>query len=85
MIMYPLTTEKTSLLASEGKYVFRVSPRQNKLGVAKEIEHLYKVRVSDVHILWTKGKKRRVGRIEGEKRGFKKAIITLKKGQKIEM
>lgn len=85
MLTHPLVTEKTSNLASQRKYVFRVDARGNKSEIRKEVERLYHVKVTGVNILAVKGKKRRVGRIEGRKPGFKKAIVTLKEGNTIEV
>lgn len=85
MLLYPLTTEKTTRLAQSRAYVFRVDPRENKIEVWKEIEHLYKVKVAKVSMSWTKAKKRRLGRVEGVKPGFKKAMVTLKEGHSIEL
>lgn len=85
MLIHPLTTEKTTRLLSGRQYTFRVDPRENKIEIAKEIQRLYKASVLHVRICWTKDKKRRLGRIEGVKPGFKKAIITLQKGQTIEL
>lgn len=85
MLIHPLITEKSSLLALQRKYVFRVDQAENKIEIAKEVEAKYKVKVHEVNIIWTKSKKRRLGKIEGKRGGFKKAIVTLKEGQKIEI
>lgn len=85
MLIHPLITEKTANLASQRKYVFRVDARGNKSEIRKEVERLYNVKVTAVNILVAKSKKRRVGKIEGRKPGFKKAIVTLKEGSTIEV
>lgn len=85
LLTHPLITEKTSNLASQRKYVFRIDPRGNKSEIKKEVEKLYNVKVTGVNIVRVKSKKRRVGRVEGRKPGFKKAIVTLKKGNTIEL
>lgn len=85
MLLHPLITEKASALASQGKYVFVVSKDENKIEIARKIEKLYNVTVKAVNVIQGKNKKRRIGRIEGEKKGAKKAIVTLKKGDKIEI
>lgn len=77
-------TEKTSAGAQHGTYVFRVSSGANKISVASAVRRHYGVAVDTVRILNTKKKARVRGRIIGWKPGFKKAIVTLKKGQKIE-
>lgn len=85
MLIHPLITEKTTKMSSERKYSFRVSARENKIEIAKEIELLYKVKVEKVNIFWVKSKARRVGRIEGKTNRFKKAIVTLDEGYNIEI
>ncbi len=85
MLTHPLITEKTNNLASQRKYVFRVDSRGNKSEIKKEVERVYNVKVTGVNIVTVKSKKRRVGKIEGRKAGFKKAIVTLKEGSTIEV
>ena len=80
-----IVTEKAVSLSNHNKYVFRVSPKTNKIEVRKAIEKLYDVKVKDVRILNAVGKKRQVGRFQGWKPGFKKAVITLEKGHSIEV
>ncbi len=81
----PHVTEKASLGNAIGKYVFRVSGTANKIEISHAIEKLYKVKVSNVHLLHMPSKKRQVGRHQGEKSGFKKAVVTLQKGQTIDI
>lgn len=83
VIIEPVITEKTSFANALGKYVFKVVGSANKNEVRKAIEGFYNVNVVDVNILKTAPKPRRVGRILGEKAGFKKAIVTLKQGESI--
>lgn len=85
IIEKPLVTEKSVALASQNKYVFRISPKTNKVEVRKAIEKLYDVKVKDVRVLNVVGKKRQVGRFQGWKPGFKKAVVTLEKGYNIEV
>ena len=85
MIKKPIVTEKAVSFSQANKYIFGVSSRANKTEVRKAIEKLYEVKVKDVRMLNTTGKSRQVGRFEGWKPGFKKAIITLKDGYKIEI
>ncbi|MBU1136888.1 50S ribosomal protein L23 [Patescibacteria group bacterium] len=82
-------TEKAGDLTERNKYVFRVYPRTNKPEIKKSIEALYGVKVAKVHIVHSAPKKMRLGKREGFKhglkKGFKKAIVTLKEGSKIEL
>ena len=80
----PRVSEKSGQLAEAGKYVFNVAKNANKVEIKKAVERSYKVNVVLVNILNTKGKTRNYGRTAGRTSGFKKAIVTLKKGQKIE-
>ena len=89
IIKEPHITEKAGFLADQNKYVFKVSSKANKVEIKKIIGALYGVKVEKVHLIHSAPKKRRLGRTEGWrhglKRGFKKAIITLAKGEKIEL
>ncbi|MGZ6274584.1 MAG: 50S ribosomal protein L23 [Syntrophales bacterium] len=79
-------TEKSTAAKDEGnKYIFEVDRRVNKVEVATAVEKLFKVKVLDVHVMNIVGKKKRVGRIMGEKRSWKKAIVTLAPGNRIEI
>ncbi|MEK7549276.1 MAG: 50S ribosomal protein L23 [Patescibacteria group bacterium] len=84
LIKQPWITERTGDLSNFGKYVFVVDKKANKPEVKKAVESLYGVKVSSVNILNTKGKQKRLGKSMGKVSGFKKAIVTLKKGEKIE-
>ncbi|MDD5551990.1 MAG: 50S ribosomal protein L23 [Candidatus Pacebacteria bacterium] len=81
----PLISEKATFLEEQGKYIFKVLERTNKREIKKAIEDIYRAKVDKVNIMNTKGKKRRIGQVEGKKPGYKKAIVTLKKGDKIEV
>jgi len=81
----PHITEKTTNLAEKNQYVFRVWQKANKNEIKKAIENLYKVKVMDVKIINVPAKRRRLGRISGWRKGYKKAIVRLKEGQKIEV
>ena len=81
----PQITEKATDLAKQNKYTFQVDPKTNKIEIKKVIEDLYKVNVLRIRILNVPAKKRRLGRISGWKKGYKKAIVTIKEGQKIEV
>lgn len=81
----PRMTEKTNQAAAAGRYVFKVSNSVNKPVFARAVMRRYGVSVVGVRMLNMPGKERRRGRIIGWKPGFKKAVVTLKKGEKIEI
>lgn len=81
----PQVTEKATDLAKENQYVFKVFPKANKTEIKKAIEDLYGVNVVGVEIIKVPPKRRRLGRILGWRKGYKKAIIKIKEGQKIEI
>lgn len=85
IIHHPIVTEK-SLLARDvgGHYAFAVSIDANKQDVRFAVERLFRVHVKDVNILKIKGKRKRLGRFEGKRSDWKKAIVTLAKGERIE-
>jgi large subunit ribosomal protein L23 len=81
----PHVTEKAGDLAEKGQYIFRVFSEANKNEVKKAVESDFGVNVVSVKIVNVRRKKKRLGRIEGFKSGYKKAIVKIKKGQKIEL
>lgn len=85
-ILFPHVTEKAAILTEkENQYVFKVAPDANKIEIKKAIEGLFGVHVEKVRIINVPKKKRRRGLIEGYKKGYKKAIVKIKKGEKIEI
>jgi len=78
-------TEKASNLSNFGKYIFVIDKSANKSEIKKAIESIYSVKVISVNIINSKGKSKRLGRSMGKTSAYKKAIITLKKGQKIDV
>ncbi len=85
ILVKPLITEKASILGAENKYFFEVSPSANKIEVAKAINEVYGVNPVSVNIIKMKGKRVRYGRTEGKKKDWKKAIVTLPKGETIKV
>ncbi len=85
VVKAPHISEKANYLAEDNKYVFKVYPNTNKLEIKKSVEGIYKVDVLSVNIIKIPGKKRRMGGIEGFKKGHTKAVVTIKEGQKIEI
>ena len=84
-IRQPIITEKATILSEQNKTVFKVHSGANKNSIKKNIEKLFKVSVVKVNIINTKTKKKiKQGKIS-TKPGYKKAIITLKKGQSIDL
>lgn len=85
VILSPHITEKGTLMGKDNKYSFKIAAGANKTEVKKAIEGLYKVRVDRVNVSYLPSKSRQVGRFKGFKLGFKKAIVTLKEGSKIDL
>lgn len=80
----PLITEKNTMLGEQGKYSFEVAVGANKPMIRRAVETLFKVDVTDVNVSRVHGKMRRVGKSRGMTRSWKKAVVTLKPGQRIE-
>ncbi|HAV43094.1 TPA: 50S ribosomal protein L23 [bacterium] len=85
VIKRPLTTERSIILKAQNKYVFRVAPWANKIQIKKAVEHFFGAKVKDVNTMVQHGKKRRRRYVVGQKPDWKKAIVTLKEGEKIEL
>jgi large subunit ribosomal protein L23 len=85
IIIEPWITEKAHGAMAENKYIFRVKKEADKKSVKLAIERLYGVKVINVNIINIPAKKRMYGRHEGKKSGYKKAIVKLKEGDKIEL
>lgn len=85
MVLIPRVSEKAMALAEQGVYVFNVPTSANKIEVAKAIEKAFNVSVIDVNVLIHKGKpvSKRYGKHAGTRNDIKKAMVTVKKGQKI--
>ena len=84
-ILSPLVTEKSTNLSEQNKIIFKVHSQANKKNLKKNIEKIFKVNVTKINII---NKKSRIKLTRGKKvrvKGFKKAIITLKKGQNIDL
>ena len=84
-ILNPFVTEKSTNLSEMNKVVFKVNPSANKKTIKKNIEKIFKVNVVKVNII---NKQNRLKSVRGKKvkvQGYKKAIVTLKKGQNIDL
>jgi len=77
-------TEKSTLNEPQGKYLFLVHTSANKIQIKQAVEQLYKVKVKDVNTFISFGKLKRVRHQPGRTADIKRAIVTLKEGQKIE-
>ncbi len=98
IVKRPLLTEKGTRLRESGghapgtvaeedvkaKVFFEVAEDANKIEIKQAIEALFNVKVADVHTQIVRGKEKRVGRFMGRRPNWKKAIVTLSKGQKID-
>ncbi len=84
LIKGPIITEKThGLREVSNKVTFRVATSANKIEIRKAIEELFKVKVLGVNTIHMKGKKKRLGRTQGVRPDWKKAVVTLAPGEKI--
>ena len=83
ILVRPLITEKTTMLMQEGKYAFVVAKTANKIEIAKAVETVFNVKVLAVNTLNVMGKTKRMGKHEGKRPDFKKAIVKLAPGQSI--
>lgn len=84
VIKRPIITEKSSLLAEKLVYTFEVDKDANKVEIKNAIETIFNVKVEDVRTINVKRKAKRMGRYEGFKPSYKKAIVRLAAGQKID-
>ena len=84
-IISPNVTEKSTLLSDFNKIVFKVHKGANKEAIKKSIEKIFKVNVVKINTINIKGKTKLVKNKKSFKSGYKKAIITLKKGQSIDL
>ena len=86
LIISPVITEKgTVLQEANNQYLFRVDVRANKIRIAAAIAKIFKVEVTGVRTLTVHGKIRRIGRTQGRRPSWKKAIVTLKDGDTIDL
>ena len=82
----PLLTEKgQELREREEQYLFEVAPEANKVEIKKAVEKLFGVHVQTVNTQWVRGKMKRVGRHVGKRANWKKAIVTLREGDAIDL
>lgn len=84
VIVRPLITEKNTFHLGAGKYTFSVAREANKIQIREAVEKIFKVEVAEVNVMNVRGKERGIGRRKGFAPNWKKAVVTLKAGQRIE-
>ncbi len=85
MIIRPVVTEKTTeQKESDNQITFEVNPKTNRIEVKRAIENIFNVKVDTVRTMNIKGKVKRRGRVIGKRKNWKKAIVTLMPGQRID-
>jgi large subunit ribosomal protein L23 len=85
IIRRPVITEKTNIQKDEANQVtFEVDSRANRIEVKRAVEQIFNVKVADARTMNVRGKRKRRGRIVGKRRNWKKAIVTLMPGERIE-
>lgn len=84
IIIKPILSEKALRLREYNQYIFQVAKDANKIDIKRAIEELFKVKVEKVRTINVRGKPRRMGIFEGRTSSWKKAIVTLKEGERIE-
>ncbi len=84
IILRPIVSEKSYESIEKGKYTFEVHPDAEKIAIKKAVEEMFKVTVTKVNTMSVKGKLKKQGRTMGRRKDIKKAVVTLKKGDRIE-
>jgi large subunit ribosomal protein L23 len=86
VLIQPLLTEKITALREQGNTVgFLVHSRANKVQIKQAVEALLKVKVARVNVMNVRGKIKRLGRFSGKRADWKKAFVTLREGEKLEL
>jgi len=83
ILVRPIITEKTTLLAEQSKYVFEVAKEATKVDIRRAVSEAFKVKVVAVNTITVPGKLKRMGKGQGYTSSWKKAIVTLKDGERI--
>lgn len=84
VIKRPIVTEKSTKMMEANQYCFAVNPRANKHQIKQAVEEIFKVEVLAVNTMRFLGKRRRMGRYEGKRSDWKKAVVTLAPGNRIQ-
>lgn len=86
VIKAPIVTEKSAGISADGKkVVLKVSKDANKVQIRQAVENAFNVKVTNVNTVSVRAKKKRVGRYEGKTKAYKKAIVTLAEGSKLDL
>jgi large subunit ribosomal protein L23 len=85
IILSPRISEKSTFISQHGQYVFSVIADADKIEIKRAVELLFKVKVNSVNIANPKSKRKRTGRVEGRRKSYKKAYITLASGERINL
>ena len=85
VLRHPLITEKNTVLQAEGKYAFKVAEEANKPQIKQAVEKAFNVKVTAVNVMSVPGKRKTIGRQQVLTQSWKKAIVTLKPGDRIEL
>ena len=85
ILIRPIVTEKSTALMEQGKYTFRVPLAATKVQIRQAVEQIFKVKVQAVNTMRYEGKVKRLGRTQGRRSDWKKAGVTLKPGETIEL
>lgn len=84
VLIRPLITEKTTALMAENRYTFLVPLTVNKVEIRQAVEHVFKVKVEAINTVRVLGKTKRMGKTQGKRSDYKKAIVKLAPGERIE-
>lgn len=85
VIIAPVVSEKSYGLMDEGRYTFVVHPSANKTEIKQAVESIFGVKVASVNTMNRKGKAKRFGLVMGQRKGQKRAIVTLAAGEEIDI
>ena len=85
ILIRPIVTEKSTALMEQGKYTFRVPLAATKIQIRQAVEQIFMVKVQAVYTMRYEGKLKRMGRTQGRRSDWKKAVVTLKPGEAIEL
>lgn len=85
VLLRPIISEKGTTLAEQNTYLFRVAPSSSKPEIARAVYHVYGIKPVNIRVMNVLGKKRRSGRSQGRTQDWKKAVVVLPAGQKIQI